>query len=372
MLQKLCCLKTQCKILTERSFLKTLGGGCSAPVAVITNLKRKSTESGDRADHHELHITGAVWSLDGSVEVQSNTSCLLNLSDQASSHQEELIPCKRAKLCASPEPNGTVQAKPVSPIIVDDTKLPIPSGSDMSAILKIHGDLISKCPYAARHKAAGDSDKCPMDFVVGQDVMGQCPYLNSEQKILASDVKSSIEQSSSTCRENHASAECPVKSHVGRDVMGQCPYLSADLKRKLPTSENATLPVASQAKCPFSTGKKPSVDETDRIAPAIVEPKLPISDEKLVPQVCPFAKTASSTEVANNAPSGSNKSTDTEESDDTVDDTTLYCGLYRHQCYNIDWFEKCEILGQSLAKNLIEKGALKVMEKAQLEIRKAI
>jgi len=38
----------------ERSFLKTLGGGCSAPVAVSSSLKK-----------NELTITGAVWSLDG-------------------------------------------------------------------------------------------------------------------------------------------------------------------------------------------------------------------------------------------------------------------------------------------------------------------
>lgn len=55
MLQKLACLETQCKILTERSFLKTLGGGCSAPVAVHTNLERRRGSD----DEYELNITGA-------------------------------------------------------------------------------------------------------------------------------------------------------------------------------------------------------------------------------------------------------------------------------------------------------------------------
>lgn len=369
MLQKLCCLETQFKILTERSFLKTLGGGCSAPVAVITNLKRKSTEADDHAeDHHELHITGAVWSLDGSIEVQSDTSCLLNLNCSSSPARDAVIPCKRAKICKTPDPsdnNVNAQTKPVSPIIVDDTKLPIPSGSDMSAMLKIHGDFITKCPYAARHKAAGDAEKCPLDFAVGQDVMGQCPYLNSEQKILASDVKSSIEQSTAARQENTTAEELP---QTKSDVVGQCPYFNAEIKNNASTLEN----VQHLAKCPVSSAINLSmVDEVDKLIPMSTK-STTSSGESLVQQVCPFVKAISSTESADNAPSGSNKSTDTEESNDTVDDTTLYCGLYRHQCYNIDWFEKCEELGQFLAKDLIEKGALKVMEKAQLEIRKGI
>lgn len=39
MLGRLCHLNTQCRILAERSFLKTLGGGCSAPVAVCTTIE---------------------------------------------------------------------------------------------------------------------------------------------------------------------------------------------------------------------------------------------------------------------------------------------------------------------------------------------
>lgn len=45
--------------VAERSLLCTLGGGCSAPVAVISEL------GGDI-----LHLTGACWSLDGSSTLQ--------------------------------------------------------------------------------------------------------------------------------------------------------------------------------------------------------------------------------------------------------------------------------------------------------------
>lgn len=364
MLQKLCCLHTQCKILTERSFLKTLGGGCSAPVAVVTNLKRKSAEPDGANGHHELHITGAVWSLDGTIEVLSDLNCSLNLNSIFTPVLDEEIPSKRARICKTPEPTGKTPAKPASPPIVDDTKLPIPSGSDMSALLKIHGDLLKKCPYAAHHQAAGDSDKCPLNFAVGQDVMGQCPYLNSEQKILASDVKSTI------CSENNQTEvvleKCPLKVAAGQDVMAQCPYLSAESKNQASNSGNSSQSIVGQNainKCPFSTAQ--TKDTVDKSAPTA----LPINAE--ITKVCPFLSTSSST-TTDHKPTKSNKSTDTEESDDTVDETTLYCGLYRHQCYNIEWFERCEQLGQSLAKNLIERGANVVMEQAQLEIRKAI
>lgn len=344
MLQKLCCLQTQCKILTERSFLKTLGGGCSAPVAVITNLKRKSTESDEPFDYHELHITGAVWSLDGSIEVQSDINCLLNLNYSESVLDcDQVIPCKRAKLCKTPEPNAkaaTAATKPRSPTIVDDTKLALPSGSDL---LKIHGDLLKKCPNVAHHQSAGDSEKCPLNFAVGQDVMGQCPYLSSEQIILASVVNSTDEQSSAAS----GVKKCPLKGAGGPDVVAQCPYLNADTKINVSTALSNDTVVGAQSKCPYAVGEQVRKSE---------EPVLPVEPSKKLPD---SAKKSTDTD-------------DSEESDETVDDTTLYCGLYRHQCYNIDWFEKCEQLGQSLAKSLIEKGALKVMEKAQQEIRSAI
>lgn len=54
LLEPLYDVETTLRCVCERSFLKTLGGGCSAPVAVSSSLKKG-----------ELTITGAVWSLDG-------------------------------------------------------------------------------------------------------------------------------------------------------------------------------------------------------------------------------------------------------------------------------------------------------------------
>ncbi|CAH0403698.1 unnamed protein product [Chilo suppressalis] len=54
--------ETYCRVLAERSFLKTLGGGCSAPVGVSTRLKKVD-------ETYKLSITGAVWSLDGTTKI---------------------------------------------------------------------------------------------------------------------------------------------------------------------------------------------------------------------------------------------------------------------------------------------------------------
>ncbi|KAG6461357.1 hypothetical protein O3G_MSEX012561 [Manduca sexta] len=54
--------ETYCRILAERSFLKTLGGGCSAPVGTSTKMKQHDSA-------HKLSITGAVWSMDGATKL---------------------------------------------------------------------------------------------------------------------------------------------------------------------------------------------------------------------------------------------------------------------------------------------------------------
>lgn len=63
MLAPLSHAETYCRILAERSFLKTLGGGCSAPVGVSTSLKPMDSQ-------FNLSITGAVWSMDGTTKLE--------------------------------------------------------------------------------------------------------------------------------------------------------------------------------------------------------------------------------------------------------------------------------------------------------------
>uniref|UniRef100_A0A0A9X341 hydroxymethylbilane synthase n=1 Tax=Lygus hesperus TaxID=30085 RepID=A0A0A9X341_LYGHE len=59
-------IETLLRTVAERSLLCTLGGGCSAPVAVTSRL-----EGGI------LHLTAACWSLDGSITEQLSSKCSL-------------------------------------------------------------------------------------------------------------------------------------------------------------------------------------------------------------------------------------------------------------------------------------------------------
>lgn len=295
MLQKLACLETQCKILTERSFLKTLGGGCSAPVAVHTQLERRRGNE----DDFELNITGAVWSLDGKIEIQSNTNCILELDDNAN----EVIPKKRSRIeVIEKTPSNKPPLKADSPPIVDDSKATSSTSTgkfDIEALISIHGEAFSKCPYSqslneSKRDGGAVVKDCPVHISVGQDVMGECPYVDTSQKVL------SVGEMSSTTA-------------------------SSDI-----------------ANCPFFSSKKPEVEAKN--ATAIMK--------------CPFVSES--------------KSGAGDPNDAVSNEETLYCGLYRHECYRMDVFEKCEALGKSLAASLIENGALKVMSKAQSEIRQKV
>lgn len=296
MLQKLSCLETQCKILTERSFLKTLGGGCSAPVAVHTNLERRRGSDGD----YELDITGAVWSLDGKIEIQSSTNCILELDD----NENEIIPRKRSRIDVNEEtPTKKPTPKADSPPIVDDSKATSSTTTgkfDIEALIHLHGEAFRKCPYSQtlnepkRDETAKVKD-CPIHLVVGQDVMGECPYVDTQQKIL------SVGENSSTS--------------AGGDI-ANCPFFNST------KADTAAKNEAAVMKCPFVSENKSGEGDVAGV--------------------------------------------------DTASEETLYCGLYRHECYRLDVFEKCEALGKSLATSLIENGALKVMSKAQLEIRQKI
>lgn len=70
LLEPLYDVETTLRCVCERSFLKTLGGGCSAPVAVSSTLKNKI-----------LTVTGAVWSLDGQKFIKDTSKSKLYIPD---------------------------------------------------------------------------------------------------------------------------------------------------------------------------------------------------------------------------------------------------------------------------------------------------
>ncbi|KAL1382808.1 hypothetical protein pipiens_013214 [Culex pipiens pipiens] len=210
MLSKLCHLETQCKILVERSFLKTLGGGCSAPVAVCTTLKRKAD-----AKVTQLNVEGAVWSLDGKTEIRSDGGCALMLSGDVDLDVENgnVIPAKKAKAAdedtvdnaipASPPPAARcpIDHKRKSPEVVDHAKPGCSQDGDkidLSKFISVHGEMFKKCPYSSEIEKLSsvesneliESGKCDdgkndpsATFPVGVDFMGDCPYVSTEQKV---------------------------------------------------------------------------------------------------------------------------------------------------------------------------------------------
>lgn len=389
MLRKLSCWRTQFRILTERSFLKALGGGCSAPVAVVTVLSKcgggGEDEDGDNCadDEHEMHITGAVWSLDGSTELQSKLKCTLqaksdrnadegkrtNTNGNNDSDDENELPRKRQKLddindepsspttsLSNVSSSSSTPSKPDSPTLVDDTPGPVAGAADMTTLLRIHGNLLTKCPYAQAHQQNGDGDRCPTTtrMTVGQEVMGQCPYLNAEQKVLASEMDT-------------------ASTSVAADVMGKCPLspedrakiVAATISRTKSTANAVTgsCPFAKDAAAPFLSTTIQRDNETD--STGCTNNKVPIA---LAVTGCPFLQQSTLVDQP------SDRSADTKSASDYCGDggnVPLYCGLFRHECFSLNWFERCEMLGQQLAKQLIANGALGVIECAQREIHGA-
>lgn len=310
MLKNLVCHSTQCRIIAERSFLKRLGGGCSAPVAVNTILS-KTNEDDNQSGHSanfNLSITGSVWSLDGKVEIQSIKCCEILIDEQKT--QANVInvnddnlgvqPTKKIKLIDENE-------------IIDDVTIDYYKNVDNSIIDEIVkvNDPKRKCPYSKNEiksdcvsscgssGSSGSSDsssckKCPLNFAVGQDVMGQCPYLTSNDSIL----KKVDCKNTSDCHKD----QCESVTKTG------CPFIKENFSEEI----------------------------TNRVS----EPPKNISD------------------VNKEVAIGSSRS-----------DEKLFCGLYPHRCWTIDVFEKCEQLGKDLAQQLIDNGALPVMESAQNTIR---
>lgn len=292
MLRPLICHETQCRILAERSFLKTLGGGCSAPVAVQSTLA-KATNS--NTDGFDLSVIGSVWSLDGKTEIKASKACQLNLSRESSPTSSSIddsdieIPTKKQKLSIDISNDVMSTGGQSPPKIVDHSNASATQNVDLVGLINIHSEAFQQCPHS--------KSVCPLDFAVGQDVMGQCPYFD--------------------------------QSNVTDATSG---------KR-----------LADASKCPFKNAQKP------------LELTAKSADASAAVKQCPFLK---------QTPAIAEDSTNViDVNDEKSEEERLFCGLYPHQCWPIDVFERCEQLGRELANKLIDNGALSVMELAQAEIR---
>lgn len=236
MLQKLTCFKTLCQILGERSFLKTLGGGCSAPVAV-TSLLDEHTSNVE--SEFELKIVGGVWSLDGETEILDANKCILNFVEKES-EENEVIPCKRARL----ESNGGA-SKHSPPRVVDHSAADADNNLDIVGLIKAHGDAFKKCPFSASIDVPNQShneveSKCPVHFSVGGDVMGQCPFFDTTN----TGIKFSLESSESGNKnetETPAVEKCPVlHKAVAEESISRCPFLASTSSETPSTADESS------------------------------------------------------------------------------------------------------------------------------------
>lgn len=355
MLKNLCCLETQCKILTERSFLKTLGGGCSAPVAIQTTFQKTIPPEDEgnvieSSNDLELLITGAVWSLDGQTEINASNKCLLKLRREQKRNSDEIsdtehTPAKKPKLDDENSLNGNNLSPPkiVDMSTIDDNVISNNNklnetqahAVDLAGLINIHSDAFKKCPYSSVLK----KESLKTDSQTTNDETP--PIVQTSSQGLESQSLPENTTTSST----QPLLKCPLHFSIGQDVMGQCPYVDTSNQQVTQLLTEATETVANKPlKCPF---------DKSNVAP-----------NKENPLKCPFLA-ASTSKAVDHSNEGSDNLPNKE-------DEYLYCGLYRHKCWPLDIFERCERLGIDLAQQLIEKGALQVMECAQKEIRKNI
>lgn len=324
MLQRLICHRTQCRVLAERSFLKTLGGGCSAPVAVHSNLFKLKKDHSDANDTggdnlYELHVIGSVWSLDGKTEIQAASTCHLDIFEktdllvkQQNADDEGEVPEKKMKLTNKHvEPDELEFENPGPPKIIDHSEINFKTNESMRQDLQsfeinmrnVQANASSKCPYSSQTHTSLDGSsisKCPLDFEIGEDVMGQCPYFVSD-----------------TSQNHHISLRSCSRVNS-----------TADSKSNTSGSSDATDSSTDIAKFNIHNTSVSNIDSSNTIEKEMK------NDSNTVGQ--------------------------------------LFCGIYPHRCWPIKVFEQCEQLGEDLANKLIARGAISVMECAQKEIRNKI
>lgn len=297
LLSKLCDLKTQCRILVERSFLKTLGGGCSAPVAVNSVL----TEIPNSIEEYKLNVEGAVWSLKGDIEIKNEVSIELALDVEGK--KAGAVPSKRQKLSV---------AGLKSPEIIDEN----PFKADMEDLVTIHGKVCGSS--AVQSSCEGDcktKNSCKRKFEaikmpIGSDFMGECPVLNTSEKV-------------------SFSLDCIVNKNGSSEPCVSCPFTQKETIEKLPKE--------LVEKCPFLKQQQEQKKQVELIDYEENEAKNGSASEK-------------KSLIAD------------------FEEIKLYSGLYCHSEAIRPIFEKCENLGIELAKKLIEDKALEVMKVAQDEI----
>lgn len=143
------------RVTAERSFLKRLGGGCSAPVAVSSRLKPVKERQ------FELVLNGAVWSLDGIEEVADIESIYLTVNKDL---RCDSCPYKNKNMAA------VVDIENISCSVKCAGEAGDGPSSKKLKLEDIPTNVLKNDPH----------DQSPVKIPIGADFMGKCPYLESQ------------------------------------------------------------------------------------------------------------------------------------------------------------------------------------------------
>lgn len=174
-------MPTALRVTAERSFLKTLGGGCSAPVAISSKLRI------EKSNQIKISLKGAVWSLDGTEEIEGK--------------EEENIIVKNGLRCSTCPYNNNKYIEDIENLN-DCSRCPVSPAKEPSTKRQKLDDIPSEILAADPH------EHCPVQIPIGADFMGKCPYLEG---ILVSDL-----------------TKCPVSgfvSNLNAVNYTKCPFL---------------------------------------------------------------------------------------------------------------------------------------------------
>ncbi|KAH1003588.1 hypothetical protein HUJ04_003486 [Dendroctonus ponderosae] len=153
LLEPLYDLQTALRVIAERSFLKTLGGGCSAPVAVTSDLKMIEEKQ------VQIALKGAVWSLDGAEEIVDEVVGVLPVLSK--------IRCAECPYINSDNEIKDIECCAVCPMKTSPTE-PLPKKKR----IEVPSELFNDDPH----------EKCPVAMPIGSDFMGECPFLQGDIK----------------------------------------------------------------------------------------------------------------------------------------------------------------------------------------------
>lgn len=253
LLEPLYDLQTALRVTAERSFLRTLGGGCSAPVAVSSRLKAVKEKQ------FELVLTGAVWSLDGTDEITDIENVYLTVNkdlrcDNCPYRNKNMIAVvdieniQCAGKCVGESGDGPSSKKPK----FDDIPTNILKNDphDQSPVkIPIGADFMGKCPYLESQldlnkNTNGSSDQKDPDYQ-------KCPFLL--ENVLTNNIIDVSGESSSTEQREDNDLFCGLVAHKDALAYGmqQAKKLGFDLAKKL--ISKGALDVMSKAQAVIHT-----------------------------------------------------------------------------------------------------------------------